>query len=79
MVTLKLGVLLCGRNVLRKNYFIGLLFISLMLLSAGGGALAAGEITIGAIFLAAGLVVLALDLYLLRRSKLKLPPSSPDS
>ncbi|MCH8864348.1 MAG: hypothetical protein IIB13_03140 [Chloroflexi bacterium] len=65
--------------MLRKNYFIGLLFISLMLLSAGGGALAAGEITIGAIFLAAGLVVLALDLYLLRRSKLKLPPSSPDS
>lgn len=79
MVTLKLGVLLYGRNMLKKNYLIGLLFISLMLLSAGGGALAAGEITIGVIFLVAGLVVLALDLYLLRRSKLKLPPSSPDS
>ncbi len=64
--------------MLRKNYLIVLLFISLMLLSAGGGALVAGEIAIGIIFLVAGLVVLAIDLYLLRRSKSKLPPSSPD-
>lgn len=65
--------------MLRKNYLIVLLFISLVLLSAGGGALAAREITIGAIFLVAGLVVLALDLYLLRRAKRKLPPASPDN
>ncbi len=65
--------------MLKKNYLIGLLFISLMLLSAGGGALIAGEITIGSILLAAGLVVLALDFYLLRRSKSQLPPSPPDS
>lgn len=64
--------------MLRRNYLIVLLFISLMLLSAGGGALVAGEIAIGIIFLVAGLVVLAIDLYLLRRSKSKLPPSSPD-
>ncbi len=64
--------------MLRRNYLIVLLFISLMLLSAGGGALVAGEIAIGIIFLVAGLVVLAIDLYLLRMSKSKLPPSSPD-
>lgn len=76
---LKFEVLLYGRNMLRKNYLIVLLFISLMLLSAGGGALAAGEITIGTVLLVAGLVVLLLDLYLVRRAKYKLPPSPPDS
>jgi len=48
-----------------------------MLIAAGIGALAAGEITVGTIFLIVGLVILMVDLYLMKKLKLKLPPSPP--
>jgi len=65
--------ILYGRNILRTYFLVVPLVISLMLIAAGIGALAAGEITIGAIFLIVGLVILIVDLYLMKRLKFKLP------
>ncbi len=59
---------------MKTYFFIIPLVISLMLIAAGIGALAAGEITIGAIFLIVGLVILMVDLYLIKKLKLKLLP-----
>lgn len=62
------------RNILRTYFFIIPLVLSLILIAAGIGALAAGEITIGAIFLIVGLVILMVDLYLMKKLKPKLLP-----
>lgn len=70
-------ITLCSTNTLRKYFFIIPLVISLMLIAAGIGALAAGEIIIGAIFLIVGLVILMVDLYLMKKLKLKLLPQPP--
>ena len=63
---------LITRSILRAYFFLVPLVISLMLIAAGIGALVAGEITIGAIFLIAGLVILMVDLYLMKKLKFKL-------
>jgi len=64
---------------LRTYFFIIPLVLSLMLIAAGIGALAAGETTIGTIFLGVGLVILIVDLFLMKKLKLKLPPSPPST
>lgn len=48
----------------RQYFLIGLLFLSLILIAAGIGALAAGETTFGGAFLVGGGVLLAVDVTL---------------
>ena len=48
----------------RQYLLIGLLFLSLMLVAAGIGAMAAGEAAFGAAFLISGGVLLAVDVVL---------------
>ncbi len=55
-----------------KNFFVVLVLLALILIAAGIGAMAAGEITFGSIFLGIGLILLAADIYLLRKFRHKL-------
>ncbi len=45
----------------RQYFLIGLLFLSLILVAAGIGAMVAGETRFGAVFLVSGGVLLAVD------------------
>jgi len=59
------------KKIPAQYLLVGLLFLSLMLVAAGIGAMAAGESTFGTAFLISGGVLLAIDvvLLMLRRRK----------
>jgi hypothetical protein len=58
--------------MLGKYFFVALVFLALILISAGIGAMAAGETTLGATFLSIGLILLLVDIYLIRKFRHKL-------
>jgi hypothetical protein len=55
-----------------KYLIVVLLFLALILISAGIGAWAAGETFFGALFLGIGLIILIADVFLIKKFRHKL-------